>query len=76
MASVIKNPLILNSANYIYNYFIGINSNNDGLIKNSNILEAIESDEDILKRLNKNQEEKYQDITGRLNTAREKMNGR
>lgn len=78
MASVIKNPLILNSANYIYNWFIGINNKNDNLIKNSNVLEAIESDENILNRLDKNKEkeERYQDISGRFNTAMEKLNGK
>lgn len=78
MASVIKNPMILNSANYIYNFFIGINHKNDNLIKNSNVLEMIESDETVLSSLYRNSEneERYKNIADRLSTAEEKLNGR
>lgn len=76
MSSVIKNPLILNSANYIYNYFTSINHKNDNLIKNSNYLEAIESDEIVLSSLSRNlkNEERYEDIESRLKDIKEKMN--
>ena len=78
MASVIKNPMILNSANYIYNWFLTMNDKNENLIKNNNILEIIESDESILNRLdrNKENEERYQNIHDRLRKAKEKMNGK
>lgn len=76
MASVIKNPMILNSANYIYNWFLTMNNQNENLIKNSNILEIIESDETILNRLdrNKENEERYQNVSDRLKKAEEEMN--
>lgn len=76
MSSVIKNPLILNSANYIYSYFTSINHKNDNLIKNSNYLEAIESDEIVLSNLSRNlkNEERYENIDGRLKEIKEKMN--
>lgn len=78
MASVIKNPMILNSANYIYNWFLTMNNKNENLIKNNNILEIIESDEAILNRLDKNKEneERYQNISDRLKKAEEEMNGK
>lgn len=78
MASVVKNPMILKSANYIYNWFIAINNKNDNLINNSNTLEAIESDETILSNLYRNSEneERYKDIDSRLAAAEEKLNGR
>lgn len=78
MASVIKNPMILNSANYIYNWFLAMNNKNENLIKNNNILEIIESDESILNRLdrNKENEERYQNISARLKKAEEEMNGK
>lgn len=78
MASVIKNPMILNSANYIYNWFLTMNDKNENLIKNNNILEIIESDEAILNRLDKNKEneERYQNISDRLKKAEEEMNGK
>lgn len=78
MASVIKNPMILNSANYIYNWFLTMNNKNENLIKNNNILEIIESDEAILNKLdrNKENEERYQNISDRLRKAKEKMNGK
>ena len=78
MASVIKNPMILNSANYIYNWFLTMNDKNENLIKNNNILEIIESDESILNRLdrNKENEERYQNIHDRLKKAEEEMNGK
>lgn len=78
MASVIKNPMILNSANYIYNWFLTMNDKNENLIKNSNILEIIESDEAILNRLdrNKENEERYQNVSDRLKKAEEEMNGK
>ena len=78
MASVIKNPMILNSANYIYNWFLTMNDKNENLIKNNNILEIIESDEAILNRLDKNKEneERYQNISDRLKKAKEEMSGK
>lgn len=78
MASVIKNPMILNSANYIYNWFLTMNDKNENLIKNNNILEIIESDEAILNRLDKNKEneERYQNVSDRLKKAEEEMNGK
>lgn len=77
MASVIKNPMILNSANYIYNWFLTMNSQNENLIKNNNTLEIIENDETILNKLykNKDNEERYQNISDRLKKAEEEMNG-
>lgn len=68
MSSVIKNPMILQSANYIYNWFIAINNKNNKLIKNSNLLESIESDEVVLKNLKKNKKnnEDYKNIEERL----------
>ena len=77
MSSVIKNPMILNSANYIYNWFLTMNSQNENLIKNNNTLEIIENDETILNKLykNKDNEERYQNISDRLKKAEEEMNG-
>lgn len=76
MSSVIKNPIILNSANYIYNWFLSINHKNDDLIKNANYLEAVESDEVILSNLNRNlkNEENYNNFDDRLKRIKEKMN--
>lgn len=78
MASVVKNPMILKSANYIYNWFIAMNNKNDDLIKNNNTLEAIESDEMILSNLymNSENEERYKDIDKRLAEAEGKLNER
>lgn len=75
MASVTKNPIVLNSANYIYNWFTTVNHKNNNLIKNSNMLEAVESDEVILKNLQKNKtnKEKYDDIEKRLNCLMERI---
>ena len=76
MSSVIKNPMILNSANYIYNWFTAINHKNNNLIKNSNMLEAVESDEIILNNLkrNKTDKEMYEAVEDRLNKITEKLN--
>lgn len=76
MASVIKNPIILNSANYIYNWFLTMNNQNENLLKNNNALEVLESDEEILNRLNKSQEneERYNNIGDRLKSVEEKLN--
>lgn len=77
MASVTKNPMILNSANYIYNWFLTMNDQNEKLIRNSNALEAIESDEFILKKIldENDNEEKYKNISERLENAKEILNG-
>lgn len=76
MASVIKNPMILNSANYIYNWFLTMNNQNEDLIKNNNILEIIENDEFVLNKLykNKDNEERYQNVSDRFKKAEEEMN--
>lgn len=74
MSTVMKNPLILNSANYIYSWFLGINNKNDNLIKNNKLLEAIESDENIIKKITKDKEERYRNIEDRLKVARESLN--
>lgn len=75
MSTVVKNPLILNSANYIYNWFISINHKNDNLIKKANLLEAIECDEIVLSNLDKNieNEERYNDIDKRLEEAKKRV---
>lgn len=77
MASVIKNPMILNSANYIYNWFLTMNNQNEDLIKNNNALEIIESDEFILNKMNNREknEEEYKSVSERLKRTEGRLNG-
>lgn len=76
MSSVIKNPMILNSANYIYNWFLAINKQNESLVEKNNMYEMIESDEYMLFKVEefREKEERYKNIDERLQLAKEKMN--
>lgn len=75
MSSVVKNPMILTSVNYIYNWFTAINNKNDNLVKNQNTLNLIESDEIILEKLKKNQqnEEEYKNLEDRIKKMKESI---
>lgn len=67
MASITKNPMVLQAANYVYTWFLN-NKNNLNFAKNSNLLDSIESDETVLKVYEKRYANKkdYEDVEGRL----------
>lgn len=54
MASVTKNPFIMQSANYVYNWFISINEKNNTLVKTASELETVFGDEMITERIRDN----------------------
>jgi hypothetical protein len=64
MSSVTKNPLYLQSANYIYSFFLSNDSKID--LKPLNTLEIISSDKDVLRNLKReNNKKKYNDFEKR-----------
>ena len=67
MASITKNPMVLQAANYVYTWFLN-NKNNLNFAKNSNLLDSIESNETVLKVYEKRYANKkdYEDVEGRL----------
>lgn len=67
MASITKNPMVLQAANYVYSWFLN-NKDNPNFAKNSNLLDSIESDETVLKVYEKRYKNKkdYEDVDGRL----------
>lgn len=67
MASITKNPMVLQAANYVYTWFLN-NKDNLNFAKNSNLLDSIESDETVLKVYEKRYSNKkdYEDVEGRL----------
>ncbi|MFR4518444.1 MAG: hypothetical protein ACLT40_00595 [Fusobacterium sp.] len=67
MASITKNPMVLQAANYVYTWFLN-NKDNLNFAKNSNLLDSIESDETVLKVYEKRYANKkdYEDVEGRL----------
>lgn len=67
MASITKNPMVLQAANYVYTWFLN-NKDNVNFAKNSNLLDSIESDETVLKVYEKRYANKkdYEDVEGRL----------
>ncbi len=67
MASITKNPMVLQAANYVYTWFLN-NKDNLNFAKNSNLLDSIESDETVLKVYEKRYTNKkdYEDVEGRL----------
>lgn len=67
MASITKNPMVLQAANYVYTWFLN-NKDNVNFIKNSNLLDSIESDETVLKVFEKRYSNKkdYEDVENRL----------
>ncbi|AVQ21485.1 hypothetical protein [Fusobacterium necrophorum] len=75
MASVTKNPFILQSANYIYNWFLSINEKNNTLIQNASSLETVLSDKAVLERIQSNtlQERKDLDVEERLKFQKKVM---
>jgi hypothetical protein len=75
VASVTKNPFILQSANYIYNWFLSINEKNNTLIQNASSLETVLSDKAVLERIQSNtlQERKDLDVEERLKFQKKVM---
>lgn len=75
MASVTKNPFVLQSANYIYNWFLSINEKNNTLIQNASSLETVLSDKAVLERIQSNtlQERKDLDVEERLEFQKKVM---
>ena len=70
MASVTKNPIILQSCNYIYNWFLN-KIESDEKNKLYNMLEMTESDKYTMKHIEKNysKRELYTDIDYRIKKA-------
>ena len=71
MASITKNPMVLQAANYVYTWFLN-NKNNINFAKNSNLLDSIESDETVLKVYEKRYANKkdYEDVEEDLKSLR------
>lgn len=67
MASITKNPIVLQAANYVYTWFLN-NKDSIKFVRNSNLLDNIESDEVVLKVFEKNYTNKkdYENIKERL----------
>ncbi|MGL5716024.1 hypothetical protein [Cetobacterium sp.] len=70
MASVTKNPMILQSCNYIYNWFL-TKIETDEKNKTFNMLEMVESDKYTMNNIKKNYSKKelYNDIDYRIKKA-------
>lgn len=70
MASVTKNPMILQSCNYIYNWFLN-KIEDDDKNKTFNLLESVESDKYTMNNIKKNysKRELYNDIDYRIKKA-------
>lgn len=70
MASVTKNPMILQSCNYIYNWFLN-KIETDEKNKTFNMLEMVESDKYTMNNIKKNysNRELYDDIDYRIKKA-------
>lgn len=67
MASVTKNPLIINSALYVYNWFLSLPDEQKQFIADIKTLDKIKTDEMIISSLKKNfLDEKEKDYEGRL----------
>ena len=54
MSSVTKNPQILVSASYVYNWFLSLGKENEKFLENNELLNHIKSDELITSNLEKN----------------------
>lgn len=67
MASITKNPMVLQAANYVYTWFLN-NKSNINFAKNSNLLDSIESDETVLKVFERKYANKkdYENVEERL----------
>lgn len=67
MASITKNPMVLQAANYVYTWFLN-NKSNINFAKNSNLLDSIESDETVLKVFERRYANKkdYENVEERL----------
>jgi hypothetical protein len=75
MASVTKNPVILQSANYIYSWFQSKLTNSDD-VQTFSGLEVVESDKyivDYIDKTNKNKNS-YENVKTRLNAIEELLN--
>lgn len=76
MASVTKNPVILQSVMYVYNFFLAINQNKDNdIAKNATLLENVEADEKTLKYVKKTNESNYNNIDLRIKKIKGDVNG-
>lgn len=54
MSSVTKNPQILMSASFVYNWFLSLDSKNEKFLNNNGLLNQIKSDENVVENLDRN----------------------